>query len=140
VVDNIRQIYGSSVANELLSVEQSYPVYPLKIKGWISNANYSVKKFAFLLFINREYASIQRKSWVPNLYPLMTDRAWCFIDRSVDSPAIRKAIEGVYAAYLPKNTHPWVYLSLELDPRNVDVNVHPTKREVSTISIVFFLL
>ncbi|KAG0332523.1 DNA mismatch repair protein [Podila horticola] len=103
VVDNIRQIYGSNVANELLFVEQSYPMYPLNIKGWISNANYSVKKFAFLLFINH---------------------------RSVDSPAIRKAIEGVYASYLPKNTHPWVYLSLQLDPRNVDVNVHPTKREV----------
>ena len=54
VVDNIRQIYGSSVANELLSLEESFPVYPLKIKGWISNANYNVKKFAFLLFINRK--------------------------------------------------------------------------------------
>ncbi|KAF9090490.1 DNA mismatch repair protein [Mortierella sp. GBA35] len=73
VVDNIRHIYGSSVANELLSLEQN---------------------------------------------------------RSVESPAIRKAIEAVYATYLPKNTHPWVYLSLEMDPRNVDVNVHPTKREV----------
>ncbi|KAG0261361.1 DNA mismatch repair protein [Mortierella polycephala] len=103
VVDNIRQIYGSSVANELLSLKQSFPIYPLKINGWISNANYSVKKFAFLLFINH---------------------------RSVDSPAIRKAIESVYATYLPKNTHPWVYLSLEMDPKNVDVNVHPTKREV----------
>ncbi|KAF9128870.1 DNA mismatch repair protein [Mortierella sp. GBA39] len=103
VVDNIRHIYGSSVANELLSLEKSYPVYPLKIKGWISNANYSVKKFVMLLFINH---------------------------RSVESPAIRKAIEAVYTTYLPKNTHPWVYLSLEMDPRNVDVNVHPTKREV----------
>jgi len=52
------------------------------------------------------------------------------LDRSVDSPAIRKAIEAVYAAYLPKNSHPWVYLALEMDPKNVDVNVHPTKREV----------
>lgn len=52
------------------------------------------------------------------------------LDRSVESPAIRKAIEAVYATYLPKNTHPWVYLSLEMDPRNVDVNVHPTKKEV----------
>ncbi|KAF9914196.1 DNA mismatch repair protein [Lobosporangium transversale] len=103
VLDNIRTIYGSAVANELLSLEQNFPVFSLKIKGWISNANYSVKKFAFLLFINH---------------------------RSVDSPAIRKAIEAVYAAFLPKNTHPWVYLSLEMDPRNVDVNVHPTKREV----------
>ncbi|GJJ72316.1 DNA mismatch repair protein MLH1 [Entomortierella parvispora] len=103
VVDNIRQIYGSSVASELLSLEKSFPVFPLNIKGWISNANYSVKKFAFLLFINH---------------------------RSVDSPAIRKAIEAVYAAYLPKNSHPWVYLALEMDPKNVDVNVHPTKREV----------
>ncbi|KAG9069386.1 DNA mismatch repair protein [Linnemannia hyalina] len=103
VVDNIRHIYGSAVANELLSLEKSYPVYPLKIKGWISNANYNVKKFVMLLFINH---------------------------RSVESPAIRKAIEAVYTTYLPKNTHPWVYLSLEMDPRNVDVNVHPTKREV----------
>ncbi|KAF9339200.1 DNA mismatch repair protein [Linnemannia elongata] len=103
VVDNIRHIYGSAVANELLSLEKNYPVYPLKVKGWISNANYSVKKFVMLLFINH---------------------------RSVESPAIRKAIEAVYTTYLPKNTHPWVYLSLEMDPRNVDVNVHPTKREV----------
>ncbi|KAF9577804.1 DNA mismatch repair protein, partial [Lunasporangiospora selenospora] len=52
VLDNIRQIYGSAVANELLSLERSFPTYSLKLKGWISNANYNVKRFAFLLFIN----------------------------------------------------------------------------------------
>ena len=31
-------------------------------------------------------------------------------DRLVDSASIRKAIECVYAAYLPKNMHPFVYL------------------------------
>ncbi|KAG7246128.1 hypothetical protein CRUP_014527, partial [Coryphaenoides rupestris] len=36
----------------------------------------------------------------------------------------------VYAAYLPKNTHPFLYLSLEIAPHNIDVNVHPTKHEV----------
>lgn len=44
--------------------------------------------------------------------------------------ALKKAMEQVYSVYLPKNNHPFLYLSLELDPRNVDVNVHPTKHEV----------
>lgn len=31
-------------------------------------------------------------------------------DRLVESSALKKAIETVYAAYLPKNTHPFLYL------------------------------
>ncbi|XP_068597667.1 DNA mismatch repair protein Mlh1 [Brachionichthys hirsutus] len=51
-------------------------------------------------------------------------------DRLVESGALKKAVETVYAAYLPKNAHPFLYLSLEIAPQNVDVNVHPTKHEV----------
>lgn len=32
------------------------------------------------------------------------------LDRLVESASLRKAIETVYAAYLPKNTHPFLYL------------------------------
>lgn len=39
-------------------------------------------------------------------------------------------LEELYTFYLPKKTHPWCYISLEIDPQNVDVNVHPTKHEV----------
>ena len=31
-------------------------------------------------------------------------------DRLVDSAGVRKALETLYAAYLPKHTHPFVYL------------------------------
>lgn len=44
---------------------------------------------------------------------------------------LKKCIDQVYTMYLPKNMHPFVYLSLKLDPKCVDVNVHPTKHEVN---------
>ncbi|RUS90912.1 hypothetical protein EGW08_001309 [Elysia chlorotica] len=102
-VDNIRAIYGVSVSRELLEVEHEDNSLGFKMKGLVTNANYSVKKSIFLLFINH---------------------------RLVDSASLRKALETVYQAYLPKGTHPFVYMSLEISPQNIDVNVHPTKHEV----------
>jgi len=52
-------------------------------------------------------------------------------DRLVENTNIKRAIENLYAEYLPRHTHPFAYLSLQIKPSNVDVNVHPTKREVN---------
>lgn len=103
VVDNIRGVFGNAVSRELIEVGCEDQKLAYKMKGHISNANYSMKKCILVLFINH---------------------------RLVESAALKKAIETVYAAYLPKNTHPFLYLSLEIAPHNVDVNVHPTKHEV----------
>jgi DNA mismatch repair ATPase MutL len=51
--------------------------------------------------------------------------------RLVESSSLRAAVDAAYAKYLPKHTHPFVYLALQIAPHNIDVNVHPTKREVS---------
>ncbi|KAE9371206.1 DNA mismatch repair protein MutL [Stipitochalara longipes BDJ] len=106
-VDRIRQIYSSAVANELIEFTSSDEKYGYRARGWTTNANYHVKKTTLLLFINH---------------------------RSVDSTNIRKAIEQTYSTFLPKGGHPFIYLSLEIEPNRVDVNVHPTKREVNFLN------
>ncbi|XP_063916491.1 DNA mismatch repair protein Mlh1 [Zophobas morio] len=102
-VDNIRTVYGNIIARELVEFQVENDLLKFKARGHMTNVNYSNKKFTFLLFIN---------------------------SRLVDCHNLKKCIDQVYATYLPKNSHPFVYLSLELDPVTVDVNVHPTKHEV----------
>ncbi|KAI0764880.1 DNA binding protein [Fomes fomentarius] len=125
-VQAIRQLYGQTLAKELLNVSLSSSAKkPMasesptdtdendledgdEAEAWsaeahFTNAHYQSKKMVFLLFINH---------------------------RLVESSRIKKALEGVYNGVLPKGSSPFLYLSLQIDPRSVDVNVHPTKKEV----------
>ncbi len=51
-------------------------------------------------------------------------------DRPVNPQLLRYAIGEGYRVGLPKGRHPSAFLFLTLDPSQVDVNVHPTKREI----------
>lgn len=106
-IDRIKQAYGAAVAKELIAFDAQNEKWGFKASGYCSNANYSAKRTTILLFIN---------------------------NRSVESSAVKKAVEQAYQLFLPKGGHPFVYLSLEIDPARVDVNVHPTKREVHFLS------
>lgn len=44
--------------------------------------------------------------------------------------ALKQSIDQIYATYLAKGSHPFLYVSLEIAASSVDVNVHPTKHEV----------
>ncbi len=50
--------------------------------------------------------------------------------RPVKSPTVTHAVYEAYGSFLPRGRHPQFVLFLELDTDLVDVNVHPTKREV----------
>ncbi|BGP57805.1 DNA mismatch repair protein Mlh1 [Rhodotorula sphaerocarpa] len=103
VIDNIGLHYGDAVKRELVEVNASSEELNVKVSAWCSGANFQAKKSTFLFFINHRY---------------------------VDCSSLKRALEAFYGTLLAKGTHPFVYLSLEIDPTKVDVNVHPTKKEV----------
>lgn len=105
--DRIRIVHSSGIVNELIEFELENAQYGFKTEGMVSSANHVGKRTTMLLFINH---------------------------RAVDSAVIKKAVELTYAMFLPKGGKPFVYLSLEIDPARVDVNVHPTKREVNFLN------
>lgn len=106
-LDRIKQAHGTALAKELIEFKTQNDKWGFTASGYCSNANYSSKRTTILLFINH---------------------------RSVESLAVKKAVEQAYQLFLPKGGHPFVYLDLEIDPARVDVNVHPTKREVHFLS------
>ncbi|KAJ7057872.1 hypothetical protein C8F01DRAFT_1086284 [Mycena amicta] len=112
----IRLLYGHSIAKDLLhtkfgpkdgdgdgdvEMDEDNPE-SWSAEAHFTNPNYQSKKMIFLLFINH---------------------------RLVESPRIKRALENVYNSILSKGASPFVYLSLQINPRDVDVNVHPTKKE-----------
>ncbi|KAJ1902724.1 DNA mismatch repair protein [Coemansia sp. IMI 209127] len=102
-IANIRQIFGAKVANSLVEVSHVDEHFDYEFKGHVSSSAHEMHKAIFLLFINH---------------------------RLVDHTPIKRAVESLYTSILPKASRPFVYLDLRIKPQNVDVNVHPTKREV----------
>lgn len=103
VLDNIRMIYGNSVASELVEVEFTDPGMKFSARAFVSNGSHAMKKGIFLLFIN---------------------------NRLVDCESLRTAINELYSVFIPGGSHPFIYMSLQVDSLSLDVNVHPTKHEV----------
>ncbi|KAA9332300.1 DNA mismatch repair endonuclease MutL [Hymenobacter busanensis] len=50
--------------------------------------------------------------------------------RFIRSAYLNHAVLAAYEGLLPRDTHPFYVLFLELDPKAIDINVHPTKTEI----------
>jgi DNA mismatch repair protein MutL len=100
--ERIIQIYGEELTGNLMEVTHE--------RGGIALTSYVSKGMNFRDRKSQQYIFI-------NTRPIK--------DRSL-SHAVYKAYEGI----LPRDKHPLFFLFLTLDPRKVDFNVHPTKREV----------
>lgn len=63
-------------------------------------------------------------------------KQFCVVrQRPVYSRDVNQSIYSGFGGLLPHGRHPLFVLWLDLDPRQVDVNVHPTKREVKFSAI-----
>ncbi len=79
----------------------------------------------------REGLAIAGYAALPTFTRANTLGQYLFVNgRSVRDKLLLGAVRGAYADYLPRDRHPVVALFVTLDPREVDVNVHPAKTEV----------
>ena len=57
-------------------------------------------------------------------------QTWILNGRMIKHPSLARGLEEALALHVPHGRHSQFVLHLEIDPERVDVNVHPTKREV----------
>ncbi|MEN1785496.1 MAG: DNA mismatch repair endonuclease MutL [Bacteroidota bacterium] len=51
-------------------------------------------------------------------------------DRFIKSAYLHHAVVSAFEGLLKEDTHPGYFLQLQVDPKSIDVNIHPTKTEV----------
>ncbi len=101
--DRIRDLLGSELLARLLEIEPASRG-KVRVSGFIGQAGVSrASRTQQFVFVN---------------------------ERAIESPLISAALKEGYHTALMKGQYPVTFLFLQLDPAEVDVNVHPAKREV----------
>jgi DNA mismatch repair protein MutL len=99
LLNNIASIYGNEIAKDLLKVD--YKDNKIKIAGYISKPSQTrTDKSQQSIYINNRY---------------------------VKSTTVSDALYDAYHSLLFVNRHPVCILNIDIDPEQIDVNVHPNK-------------
>ncbi|MFZ7187028.1 DNA mismatch repair endonuclease MutL [Avibacterium avium] len=88
---------------------------------------------AHALHIDWKHDDLHLSGWVaePHFKRSQNDLTYCYVNgRMVRDKVITHAIRQAYADYLGAEEYPAYILFIDLNPNEVDVNVHPTKHEV----------
>lgn len=104
LLQTIKEVYSTDIISNLKEVLKTDQLAGMKISGYVSTPNYTrSSKKGYHIYIN---------------------------GRTVKCPVFQKAIDTAYKSLIANGKYPFVVLNLELPPADVDVNVHPTKKEV----------
>jgi DNA mismatch repair protein MutL len=86
---------------------------------------------AILIDQSREGVRLSGYAGLPTFSRGNAAHQYLFVNgRPVRDRLLQGALRGAYADFLARDRHPLAVLYLELDPHEVDVNVHPAKAEV----------
>jgi DNA mismatch repair protein MutL len=104
-LNRIASIFGNEIVDNLMCIEEKYSSnLKLGIRGYISKPGLDAgNRGVQYIFVNNRY---------------IRDRV------------INHAVYEAFRTMLPRDRHPLYFLFLEIDPKMIDVNVHPTKIEV----------
>ena len=94
---------------------------------------YGPRLMGLMLPIHYEQADVRVRGMMVNPHHAKTGRTpqEMFVNRRpVKNATIAHAVYESYGSFLPKGRHPTFALMVEVAPDEVDVNVHPSKREV----------
>jgi DNA mismatch repair protein MutL len=83
--------------------------------------------------IDSEGEALKLKAFVSRTENFRNSKAHQFIfvnNRPVKDTSLSHAVYRAYEGILPGDKHPVFFLFISIDPKKVDFNVHPTKREV----------
>ena len=103
-LQTIKELFSTEVTSSLKPVLRTDKLSGLKISGFVSSPDYTrSSKKDYYMYVNY---------------------------RLIKCPAFQKAIDTVYRNLIGNTRFPFIVLNLEIPPSDVDVNVHPTKKEV----------
>lgn len=99
---------------------------------------FNLKPFQHLLTLSLDRAGTSIKGYVGDVSMGRPNSSSVFLfinGRPFRDALIQKALREACRSFLPEGIFPFAVLFIEMDPRDVDVNVHPTKQEVRFKSI-----
>ena len=104
LLQTVKEVFSEEISRSLKEVHKTDNISGLKISGYVSTPDFTrASKKDYYMYVNF---------------------------RNVKCPVFQKAIDTVYKDLTASSRYPFIILNLEIPPEDVDVNVHPTKKEV----------
>ena len=117
--------------------KELYHLYPGNLKqrimGLFGN-NYDGK----LLAVNQDTDRVSIHGYIVKAEFAKKTRGeqYFFVNkRFIKHPYLHHAIENAFMEMIPNDSFPGYFLDIEVDPADIDVNIHPTKTEVNFLDV-----